>query len=162
MEDLAEIAKILNTAGYNLTDCQAGFICITDPTCVWPPLLNFINTAWIIISVITVFLLAGWGITMVRGANHDMITNLRTLVLIFGMLSAAIPIANMLGGGKAVVNQCDIIKISQEHAQELLQLRNQSKWQQDNYEIFDIKDSADQDFLQENTEDDFNDEDYSI
>ena len=143
MESLATVAQILNKAGYHLTDCQVGFLCVVDPTCIWPPLLEFINYAWIIITVITGFLLAGWGITMVRGANHDMIKNLRTLVLIFGSLSVAIPAVNVVGGGKAVVGKCDIIKISQSQIDELLQTTDIGK-SDENYEVFVITDSANQ------------------
>jgi hypothetical protein len=141
MDNLSLVAQILTKAGYILNDCTNGYLCITDPTCIWPPLLNFINTAWIILSVATGFLLAGWGITMVRGANHDIVKNLRTLVLIFGTLSVAIPAVNVLGAGKAIVGQCDIIKVSQEQVNELVNLNNESLTNPD-YESFEIIDSA--------------------
>ena len=121
MESLAEMAKILTKAGYQLTDCQVGFICLVDPTCIWPPLLEFVHVAWTVLTVITGFLLAGWGITMLRGAQHDIVKNLKTLVLIFGTLSVALPAVNVLGAGKAIVGQCDVIQISQEQINQLLQ-----------------------------------------
>lgn len=140
MDNLQQVAQILDRAGYILRDCQVGFLCIVDPTCVWPPLLNFIRVAWIILTFITGMLLAGWGITMLRGANHAIINNLRTLVLIFGTLSVAIPAMNLLGGGKAIVNQCDTMKISQAQVNELLKMRSQYL-QQQNFEHFEIRDS---------------------
>ena len=143
MDNLLEIKEILTRAGYSvLKNCPGDSICIIDPTCVWPPLLNFIHTGWIIIAVITGFLLAGWGITMVRGAKHDMIQNLRTLILIFGTLSVALPAVNLMGGGTAIVNQCNTIQISTEQTQELLDMLNQNKFQQESYEFLDIQDSA--------------------
>lgn len=141
---LADVAQLLNQAGYEIQSCQVGYLCLTDPTCIWPPLLEFINTAWIIISVITAFLLAGWGVVMVRGAMYsasDIAKNLRTLVLIFGTLSAAIPAVNVLGAGKYVVSRCDVIKISQAQVQELLDMRN-ATLTQPMYEHTTITDSA--------------------
>ena len=81
MENAAQIAHILQKAGYDVI-YQGGDLFITEPTCIWPPLLEFIDVAWVVLTVITGILLAGWGATMLRGANHDMVKNLRTLVLI--------------------------------------------------------------------------------
>lgn len=140
MDNLAQVAQILTKAGYTLQDCQVGFLCITDPTCIWPPFLEFIHNAWIVLTFITGILLAGWGATMVRGANHDMVKNLRSLVLIFGVLSVALPAVNLLGAGRAVVNSCNTIKLSQSHINELVRMRGQSM-QQPEFENFDIRDS---------------------
>lgn len=123
---VADVEQLLHNAGYYVHRCQAD-LCLTDPTCIWPPLLEFINTAWIVLTVITAFLLAGWGITMLRGAMYsasDIAKNLRNLLLIFGTLSAAIPVVNVLGAGKYVVSQCKVIRISQAQVQELLDLRD--------------------------------------
>jgi len=123
---VADIEQLLRNAGYYAHRCQMD-LCLTDPTCIWPPLLEFINTAWIVLTVITAFLLAGWGIAMVRGAMYsasDVAKNLRNLLLIFGTLSAAIPIVNVLGADKYVVSQCKVIRISQAQVQELLNLRD--------------------------------------
>ncbi len=140
MDNLAQVAQILDKAGYTLQNCEVGFLCITDPTCIWPPLLEFIHNAWLVLTFITGVLLAGWAATMLRGANHDMVKNLRSLVLIFGTLSVALPAVNLLGAGRAVVNSCDTIKLSQSHIDELVRMRNQSMQQQP-FENFDIRDS---------------------
>ena len=50
------------------------------------------------------------------------------------------PAVNLLGGGQAIVNQCDKIEISQNQVNELLKMRNQSLEQQQ-FENFDIRDS---------------------
>ena len=102
---------------------------------------EFIDTAWVVLIIITGFLLAGWGITMVRGANHDMIKNLRSLVLIFGTLSAAIPAMNVLGVGKAIVSTCETIEISQAEVAELLKL-HENEMENPTYEHFEVLDSA--------------------
>ena len=141
MDNLLEVKRILVETGYGvLKDCPAGSLCIVDPTCIWPPLLEFIHTAWLVLAFITGILLAGWAATLLRGANHDMVKNLRSLVLIFGTLSVALPAVNLLGGGQAIVNQCDKIEISQDQVNELLKMRNQSLEQQQ-FENFDIRDS---------------------
>ncbi len=143
MDNLAEAIKILKNAGYTLRDCRNGYICLEDPTCIWPPLLNFINTAWVVLTLITAFLLAGWGITMVRGANHDMVKNLRTLVLIFGTLSVALPVVDVLGGGAFVLNQCDTIEVAQTQVNELFN-SYKDRLKPTTYEYFNISDSYDQ------------------
>ncbi|MCQ2580870.1 MAG: hypothetical protein MJ164_01720 [Alphaproteobacteria bacterium] len=136
-----EIKRILVESGYDvLKDCPGDTLCIVDPTCVWPPLLEFIHTAWIVLTVVTAFLLIGWAVTMLRGANHDMVKNLRSLFLIFGTLSVALPAVNVLGMGRAIVNHCETIKISHAQVEELLKIRNQSMQQQET-EHFDIRDS---------------------
>ena len=137
----AEFMQILDRAGYKLLDCESGFYCIEDPTCIWPPILDFVNTAWIILAVMTAFLLAGWGITILRGANHNMIKNLRTLVLIFGTLSVAIPAMNVLGLGEVIVSECGTIKVSQTQVDELLQMRR-LQMEDVTYEHFEVLDSA--------------------
>ena len=149
MENAAQIANILQKAGYDVV-YQGGDLFITDPTCIWPPLLEFIDVAWVVLTVITGILLAGWAATMLRGANHDMVKNLRTLVLIFGTLSVSIPAMNMLGGKHAIVSKCDKIEISPEQINELLKLRNQTRSDSD-YESFEIIDSEFDDM-----DDDFN------
>lgn len=136
---LADVAQLLRKAGYEVHS-QAGFLYFVDPTCIWPPLLEFINTAWIVLTVITAFLLLGWGITMVRGAAYsmtDIAKNLRALLLIFGTLSVAIPAVNVLGAGKYVVSQCNVIKISRAQVKALMDLPEQPIYQatvsQDSY-----------------------------
>lgn len=141
-EQLRDVIRALKDAGYSFpSDCPNGYLCIVDPTCIWPSLLEFINIAWIVLAAITGFLLAGWAITMLRGANHNMVQNLRTLVLIFGTLSVALPAVNMLGGGAFLVNKCNVIEVSQEQIQELLPDPNRGNINQENYEHFDIHDS---------------------
>lgn len=141
MEDLAEIARVLSKAGYIVRDCKIGSICIVDPTCIWPPLLDFIKNAWIVFSAITGVLLAGWGAVLLRGATNDYAKNIKTLVLMFGALSLALPAVDFLGGGKFVVNKCDVMEISQAQVQELLKSRGQ-KFKNHDYEVFEVIDSA--------------------
>lgn len=141
-EQLKAIVQTLEKAGYQFpATCSNGFLCIIDPTCIWTPLLEFIHTAWIILSVVTALLLIGWGVTMLRGASHDIVKNLRTLVLIFGALSVALPAVKFLGGDKVVINQCNVIKIPTSELQELVNAQHKTL-EQNNYEYFDVQDSA--------------------
>ena len=141
MQDLAEIARILTKAGYIVKDCQLGFICIVDPTCIWPPLMDFIKNAWIVLTTITGVLLAGWAAVLLRGATNDYAKNLKTLVLMFGFLSLALPAVDFLGGGKFVVNQCNTMKISLSQVQELSKAREFTQ-KPEEYEFFEVIDSA--------------------
>ena len=143
LETLEDIMRLLQYAGYKKSpNCPSDdFVCIFDPTCVWPPLLEFINTAWVIIAVITGFLLAGWGITMIRGARHDMVKNIRDLVLMFGILAAAPPIISVLGGDDAIIKQCKTIEIPFSQIQSWIQENSGKKFHDGGYEIFEIQDS---------------------
>lgn len=140
MQELAEIARLLTKAGYIVRDCQIGFVCIVDPTCIWPPLLEFIKNAWIVLTTITGVLLAGWAAVLLRGAKNDYVKNLKTLVLMFGTLSLALPAVDFLGGGAFVVNKCDVMKISVSQVQELLKTRD-TKITPEEYEVFEVIDS---------------------
>ncbi len=140
-ELLENIYKTLKNAGFEMpSSCPGGKICIIDPTCIWPPLLDFIHTAWILLTIATVALLAGWGATMLRGANHDMVKNLRTLVLIFGVLSATLPILKVIGGENVLINQCNVIELPQQDVAKLLETAQKSL-EKANYESFEIIDS---------------------
>jgi len=135
-----QLKTLLYRAGYHIEqNCPSGDVCITDPTCIWPILGDFIHVAWIVMAVITAFLLAGWAATMLRGASHSIAKNLRDLVLIFGVLSAAIPAINLLGGGKFIYGQCNTIRVSQE---QINQLTQDKTIEQPEYEYFNITDSA--------------------
>jgi hypothetical protein len=157
MDSLAIAIQTLKNAGYTLRGCRVGFICLEDPTCIWPPLLDFIHVAWMVLAIITAFLLAGWGITMVRGANHDMVKNLRTLILIFGTLSVALPAVDVLGGGAFVLEHCATIEISKAEVDKLLNMRD-VKMKEPKYEHFLIKDSYDSLEYQDSQVDDLEDE----
>lgn len=138
-EALQHAVTVLYKAGYHFPpECDNGFLCIIDPTCIWPPLIDFVNTAWTVLAFLTGVLLAGWAATMLRGAKHDMVKNLRTLVLIFGIASVALPAVNFLGGGQFVLGKCDIIKVP---AAEVAEILNTHKLNQVSYEEFDIWDS---------------------
>ncbi|MBO4672316.1 MAG: hypothetical protein J5608_01530 [Alphaproteobacteria bacterium] len=143
--ELASVLKLLERAGYSFpSTCPNDFICIIDPTCIWIPLLDFINTAWVILTLATIILLAGWGITMLRGAVYSMkelSQNLRTLVLIFGALSLALPIIKVIGGEQLVINQCNIIQVPQQDVHKMVQ-ESRKSFEKSNYESFEISDSA--------------------
>ena len=132
--ELASVLKLLERAGYSFpSTCPNDFICIIDPTCIWIPLLDFINTAWVILTLATIILLAGWGITMLRGAVYSMkelSQNLRTLVLIFGALSLALPIIKV-----------NIIQVPQQDVHKMVQ-ESRKSFEKSNYESFEISDSA--------------------
>ena len=135
-----QLKDILDKAGYHLaSSCPSDSVCIVDPTCIWPILRDFISFAWVVITLITAFLFAGWAATMLRGAKNAITKNLRDLMLIFGLLSAALPIINVLGGGKFMVDQCRTVRVTQEQINELVGDR---KIEQPEYEYFNITDSA--------------------
>ena len=90
------------------------FIFLEDPACFLRSLETFVNYAWIAIYVITAFLLLGWAFALIRGAKGGataFATNMRNLVIMFGILAAARPIANMIFGEDLFSRGCNVIQV---------------------------------------------------
>ncbi|MCL1902661.1 MAG: M23 family metallopeptidase [Alphaproteobacteria bacterium] len=149
---IERIIQLLENSGFvgpggGLIVSDMRYIWIEDPTCITRSLSEFINIAWIAISVVTVFLLLGWAIALIRGGKLiSLVTNLRNLFLMFATLSLSVPIANMIWGrGDIAARGCDIIGVPIEEVQEILAKRDDKlrAWNEnDLYEEFDIYDSA--------------------
>lgn len=118
------ILKILRNSGFNILGTDSVFIYLEDPSCILRSFETFIKYAWVIISFITAMLLFGWAISMIRGAKNDIFTNLRNLILIFGTLSAAIPIVNAIYGKDLFATGCRTIKVPITEVNQLLDARN--------------------------------------
>ncbi len=124
---------------------DGSFIYLEDPSCILRSFMTFAEYAWIIIVFITGILLFGWAISMIRGAKNDIFTNLRNLVLIFGVLAAAGPIINMIYGDDLFKRGCRTIKVELSEVNRLLDARKlklSTRDQYDLYEEFDIYDSG--------------------
>lgn len=141
----ATILRLLQNSGFNVLGVDGSYIYLEDPSCILRSFETFAEYAWIIIFAITAFLLTGWAISMIRGAKNDIFINLRNLVLIFGTLSAAIPIINFIWGDDLFARGCDTITVSIENVNKVLDARKLQLSKRDEYNLyeeFDIYDSG--------------------
>ncbi len=139
------ILRLLENSGFHGLRADAEFIYMEDPSCILRSFEVFIDYAWIIIIAITGFLMAGWAISKIWGSNTDLFENLKVLILIFGILSAAHPIMETIYGDNLFANGCKTISVSISETNKLLDARKEklSKWDQfDLYENINIYDSG--------------------
>lgn len=145
--DPQHILRLLENAGFRNIKYAPGdqIIAFEDPACILRSFATFAEYAWIALVCATGLLLFGWAISMIRGAKNDIFTNIRNLVLIFGIVSAAGPIINVIYGEDLFARGCKTVHVSMSEVQQLLDARNAklSQRNQDNlYEDFDIYDSG--------------------
>lgn len=139
------ILRLLTNSGFHILGADGSFIYLEDPSCILRSFETFIEYAWIIIAFLTGLLLFGWAISMIRGAKNDIFTNLRNLLIIFGVLTAAGPIVNMIWGDDLFARGCRTIKVPISEVNRLLDARKlklTERNQYDLYEEFDIYDSG--------------------
>ena len=86
MNDVANIQKILERAGLAVRGMDDSFIYLEDPSCIMRGFERFLGYAWDALLLITVFLIMGWAFSLIRGTKNDIKENMKSLVLIFGIL----------------------------------------------------------------------------
>lgn len=139
------IFRQLRNSGFNVLGSDGVYISLEDPSCILRSFETFTEYAWIAISFITGMLLFGWAVSMIRGAKNDILTNLRNLTLIFGVLAAAKPIINVIWGDDLFARGCKTIKVSIYEVERILETRNlkmSDRSKTDLYEEFYIYDSG--------------------
>ena len=139
------IIRLLQNSGFHILGMDSTFLYLEDPSCILRSFETFVEYAWIVIVCITGVLLFGFAISMIRGAKNDIFTNLRNLLIMFGTLSAAIPIINLIWGDDLFARGCKTIRVSISELNEILDARNAelSKYNEfDLYENWDIYDSG--------------------
>lgn len=122
--DLDQIFRLMQNAGFRIYGTDAEYIYIEDPSCILRSFATFAEYAWIVLIVVTGLLLFGWAISMIRGAKNDIFTNLRNLILIFGIVSAAGPIITGIYGDDLFARGCKTVQVSIPEIQKLLDARN--------------------------------------
>lgn len=147
--DLYTILRILKDSGYDIINTDDAYIYMIDPVCPVNSFLDIIEYGWIILCCVTAVLLFGWAVTMIRGAKHSVFKNLRDLFLIFGTVSAIIPIVNMLWGDDIKTSVCETVKIEITELQQIQDMRNKV-FEKQEYESIEIYDSG-QNFDNANT-----------
>jgi len=108
--DAVTIKQILIKAGYNVLDIRGGDVIIEDPTCLLRAFSDFIDFAGIAIGGVTMMLLFGWGIALIRGAKMDIIELFRDLFLLSAGLAIIPVLVNFLIGQE--VWECKKIGVS--------------------------------------------------
>ena len=138
-----EIVTLLTNSGIRVLDTDSYSVYIEDPSCILRGFETFVEYAWIIITIITGFLLFGWAVSMIRGAKNDILINIRNLFLLFAALSLVGPIINMIYGDDIFGIGCKTINISKYDLNTLLDARYKmmSITTDDLYENVSIKDS---------------------
>jgi len=143
--DLERILRLLNNAGFRNVAADAQYIYFEDPACILRSFATFAEYAWLALVCVTGLLLFGWAISMIRGAKNDIFTNMRNLVLIFGIVSVTGPIINFIYGDDLFARGCDTVRVSTTEVQKLLAARDAqlSRHNPDDlYEEFDIYDTG--------------------
>ncbi len=139
------ILRLLKNSGFNVLGADSTYVYLEDPSCILRSFSTFVEYAWVIISVLTMFLLAGWGISKIRGAKNDLMINIRNLTIMFGTLSLVVPILNAIYGADLFARGCRTIQVSIAELNVMLDARNEKlkAFNPDNlYEEFDIYDSG--------------------
>lgn len=142
------ILRLLKNAGFHVLGSDGISIQIEDPACILRSFETFTDYAWIAITFITGILLFGWAIAMIRGSKNgpgNLITNMRNLILIFGILAASKPIINLIWGGDLFARGCNTINVSIADVEKILDARNQKLTDRrdlDYYEEFHIYDTG--------------------
>ncbi len=120
MNEVYNVVRLLEKSGLRVQGADDAFIYIEDPSCVLRAFENFLEYAWMAIGVITAGLIIGWGISMIRGAKNAITENFKTLILIFGILTAMWPILNVIYGGNLVGAMCKTTKVAISNVNEIL------------------------------------------
>ncbi len=130
------IFRLLTNSGFRILGSDGASIYLEDPSCILRSFQTFAEYAWVIITCLTGVLIFGWAVSMIRGSKNDIFINLRNLTLIFGILSAAGPIINMIYGGDLFGRGCRTITVQISDINKLLETRNLTMTARDQYNLY--------------------------
>lgn len=140
MNQAETIKRLLENTGLHVDGIVDGFIVMEDPACILRGFQNFLGDAWIVLTVITGFMIMIWGIAKIRGAKFSEFNYFKTLTMIFLVLSLMWPILNIIYGGNLLGKGCKKIKVPLDEVQTLLATRvggNSDSWQYEDIDIYD-------------------------
>ncbi len=115
-----DIQHALERAGLTVRGIDDNFIYLEDPSCIMRGFETFLGYAWDVLFGITALLIMGWGFSMIRGAKNDIVNNMKSLFLIFGILTVIFPILNVVAGGDLIGMTCKELKVSVGEINEIL------------------------------------------
>ena len=121
-----QIKELLTNAGFIVNRIDDQYIYFQDPSCIFTAFDTFLDYAWILIFVLTAIMLFGWGLLYIKnGVKFDSLSNnVKSLLLIFGVLSVIKPAINLIYGDDLFGKLCDTRRVSMVEVQELLNLQN--------------------------------------
>ncbi|MDW2995805.1 MAG: hypothetical protein R8M71_02480 [Alphaproteobacteria bacterium] len=128
------LIKILEQAGFHEVEVVGDLVTMEDPSCVIRGFETFISYAWVIVTALAGILLFGWALSMIRGAKNDIFSNMKYLVLIFGILSVSGFIMETIYGGKFLSSWCKKIEIKVDDIAKLVEQKQKAS----GYEFIDI------------------------
>lgn len=126
------LIKILEQAGFHEVEVVGDLVTMEDPSCVIRGFETFISYAWVIVTALAGILLFGWALSMIRGAKNDIFSNMKYLVLIFGILSVSGFIMETIYGGRFLNTWCKKIEIKVDDIAKLVEQKQKA------YEFIDI------------------------
>jgi len=120
------ILRLLHNSGFQRVSMDSEFVYMEDPSCILRSFETFLEYVWVAVALIAAFLLSGWAISLVRGAKYDnLFVNLRNLMFLFCGLTLVPAIVNFVYGDDIFARGCDMIKISTDKVNELINLRKE-------------------------------------
>ncbi len=121
-----QILSILTDAGFYGVMHGGANIIMEDPSCILRSFETFIEYAWVVITALAGLMLFGWAISVIRGGTKlaGLAINIRNLFLIFGALSAALPIMNFIFGDDLVARGCKTVTVDMANVNALLESKN--------------------------------------
>ena len=145
--DKTTIINLLTNSGINVFGLDDKYIYFQDPSCILPAFDTILHYAWIVVLVLTGFMLAGWAILYIKnGVNiNTLFDNAKTIILILCVLSVVKPIVNTVYGDDLFGRGCDTKHVLISSVNELLEMRNKKFKKSDEafiYESFDVVDSG--------------------
>ncbi|MCL2017341.1 MAG: M23 family metallopeptidase [Alphaproteobacteria bacterium] len=121
-------------------------IWLEDPTCFTRGIEQLATYLWTGLVVMTAFLLLGWAFSLIRSTDMKISENIKVLVIVFGIISAAPLIANTMWDGDLFGQGCAKIGVPAHEVQDIIEKANNAKLKafnpDDLWEEYDIYDSA--------------------
>ena len=147
MDSLEKIKLLLENSGLRNVTVNNGVIEFDDPSCIYAAFDKILDIAWIVILVLTAFMLMGWAVLYIKNGVkiNELFNNAKTVILILCVLSVVKPIVNAVYGDNLFARGCSRKQASIETVEELLELRNKNLpngAEGELYEIFDMTDSG--------------------
>ena len=142
MNGAYDIVKMLERAGLHVNGVDSEFVYLEEPGCVLRAFQSFLENAWLVLMCVTIMLISLWAISMITGAKNDIKNNFKTMVLIFGILTVAGPILNVIYGGDLFGATCGEIKVSIDEVNTIISTRAGANLDPSLYEDIDIYDSG--------------------
>ena len=94
----SNIINLLTNSGLKVIGMDNDFLYIEDPTCIFPIFDTILEYAWMVILVLTAFMLLGWGVLYIKNGVKidDFFKNARSVILVLLALSVIKPAVNLI------------------------------------------------------------------